>query len=260
MSDTPAPRREGSLEAPTRHPIDWRSPQFTDPAALDKELARVFDICHGCRRCFNLCNCVSDVVRCRRRDVERRGARRAEGGVLASRRALLSVRHVLHDEVPVRAAARVERRLPALDAAREGQGVRRRQGVVPRQDLELDGYRRLAGRHSRRRGSRQRRQRLEARPQAAREDARRRPRSARSEVSLAQRALAAQGSRRPRRRGRSPPAARTAASPCSRPATAIAITPASSRTSSPCSSTTTSASRWSAASAAAACRSSSSAT
>ena len=39
-----------------RHPIDWRSPQFTEPAALDKELARVFDICHGCRRCFNLCN------------------------------------------------------------------------------------------------------------------------------------------------------------------------------------------------------------
>jgi glycerol-3-phosphate dehydrogenase subunit C len=56
MSDTPASRREGSLEAPTRHPIDWRSPQFTDPAALDKELARVFDICHGCRRCFSLCN------------------------------------------------------------------------------------------------------------------------------------------------------------------------------------------------------------
>ena len=49
-------RREGSLEAPTRHPIEWRSPQFTDPAALDKELARIFDICHGCRRCFSLCN------------------------------------------------------------------------------------------------------------------------------------------------------------------------------------------------------------
>ena len=56
MSDTPGPRREGSLEAPTRHPIDWRSPQFTDPTALNQELARVFDICHGCRRCFSLCN------------------------------------------------------------------------------------------------------------------------------------------------------------------------------------------------------------
>jgi Fe-S oxidoreductase len=48
--------REGSLEAPTRHPLDWRNPSFYDEAALDKELERVFDICHGCRRCFSLCN------------------------------------------------------------------------------------------------------------------------------------------------------------------------------------------------------------
>ncbi len=48
--------REGSLEAPTRHPLDWRNPQFYDEAALEKELERVFDICHGCRRCFSLCN------------------------------------------------------------------------------------------------------------------------------------------------------------------------------------------------------------
>jgi glycerol-3-phosphate dehydrogenase subunit C len=47
---------EGSLKAPTRHPIDWREPAFYDEAALDKELERVFDICHGCRRCFSLCN------------------------------------------------------------------------------------------------------------------------------------------------------------------------------------------------------------
>ena len=56
MTDTPGSRREGSLEAPTRHPIDWRSPEYGDPAALDTELSRVFDICHGCRRCFSLCN------------------------------------------------------------------------------------------------------------------------------------------------------------------------------------------------------------
>ncbi len=48
--------REGSLDAPTRHPIDWRNPAFYDEAALNKELERVFDICHGCRRCFSLCN------------------------------------------------------------------------------------------------------------------------------------------------------------------------------------------------------------
>ena len=48
--------REGSLEAPVRHPIDWRNPDFWDEAKLDAELRRVFDICHGCRRCFNLCD------------------------------------------------------------------------------------------------------------------------------------------------------------------------------------------------------------
>jgi glycerol-3-phosphate dehydrogenase subunit C len=48
-------QREGSLEAPTRHPIDWRNPAFYDEAACEKEMARVFDICHGCRRCVSLC-------------------------------------------------------------------------------------------------------------------------------------------------------------------------------------------------------------
>jgi glycerol-3-phosphate dehydrogenase subunit C len=48
--------REGSLEAPTRHPIAWEDPAFYDPAAVEKELERVFDICHTCRRCFALCD------------------------------------------------------------------------------------------------------------------------------------------------------------------------------------------------------------
>ncbi|OGA11586.1 MAG: Fe-S oxidoreductase [Betaproteobacteria bacterium RIFCSPLOWO2_02_64_14] len=47
--------REGSLEAPTRHALDWRGPDFYDEAKLLKELERVFEICHGCRRCVNLC-------------------------------------------------------------------------------------------------------------------------------------------------------------------------------------------------------------
>lgn len=49
------PHKEGSLEAPTRHPLDWQSEAFYDQAALDQELARVFDICAGCRRCVSLC-------------------------------------------------------------------------------------------------------------------------------------------------------------------------------------------------------------
>jgi glycerol-3-phosphate dehydrogenase subunit C len=47
--------REGSLEAPTRHPLDWKNPAFWDPAQAEKELERIFGICHGCRRCVNLC-------------------------------------------------------------------------------------------------------------------------------------------------------------------------------------------------------------
>ena len=47
---------EGSLEAPIRHEIPWRDEAWYDETALDAELRRVFDICHGCRRCFNLCD------------------------------------------------------------------------------------------------------------------------------------------------------------------------------------------------------------
>jgi len=47
--------REGSLEAPTRHALAWKSPEFWDQAKAEKELERVFDICHGCRRCVSLC-------------------------------------------------------------------------------------------------------------------------------------------------------------------------------------------------------------
>ncbi len=47
--------REGNLEAPTRHPIDWKNPDFHDEGQAMAEMERVFDICHGCRRCVSLC-------------------------------------------------------------------------------------------------------------------------------------------------------------------------------------------------------------
>jgi glycerol-3-phosphate dehydrogenase subunit C len=60
MTDTPPAaseaRREGSLDAPFRHAIAWRDPDFYDMAKVEAEMERVFDICHGCRRCFNLCD------------------------------------------------------------------------------------------------------------------------------------------------------------------------------------------------------------
>jgi glycerol-3-phosphate dehydrogenase subunit C len=63
MTDTPpadpAPKaaaREGSLDAPFRHPIAWQDDAFYDMASVEAEMERVFDICHTCRRCFNLCD------------------------------------------------------------------------------------------------------------------------------------------------------------------------------------------------------------
>ena len=47
--------REGNLEAPTRHPLGWKSEDFYSEESLHKEMERVFDICHGCRRCVSLC-------------------------------------------------------------------------------------------------------------------------------------------------------------------------------------------------------------
>ncbi len=56
MSNTPTGNREGNLQAPTRHPLNWQDAKFYDQDALYQELERVYDICHGCRRCVSLCN------------------------------------------------------------------------------------------------------------------------------------------------------------------------------------------------------------
>ncbi|MDN3920265.1 (Fe-S)-binding protein [Roseateles violae] len=55
MSSSSVSNREGNLEAPTRHPLDWKNPAFYDEAACLHEMERIFDICHGCRRCVSLC-------------------------------------------------------------------------------------------------------------------------------------------------------------------------------------------------------------
>src|SRR5574340_1593397 len=47
--------REGSLEAPTRNPIKKKNPDFYNEDRINHELERIFDICHGCRRCVSLC-------------------------------------------------------------------------------------------------------------------------------------------------------------------------------------------------------------
>jgi Fe-S oxidoreductase len=53
---TPTGQKEGNLEAPTRHPIDWKDPDYYDETQLLNEMERIFDLCHGCRRCVSLCH------------------------------------------------------------------------------------------------------------------------------------------------------------------------------------------------------------
>lgn len=48
--------KQGCLNAPNRHAIDWQSDAYYDEHQLYQELERVYDICHGCRRCVNLCH------------------------------------------------------------------------------------------------------------------------------------------------------------------------------------------------------------
>ena len=112
--------REGNLEAPTRHPIDWQGADYHDEAQdLRRDGA-------GVRHLPRLpplrqpVPVVPDPVRPGRRHRRRRGARRRQEGLRQGRRPVLPVRPLLHDQVPVRAAASVERRLPAPDAARQG--------------------------------------------------------------------------------------------------------------------------------------------
>lgn len=48
--------REGGIDAPTRHALDWTNPDFYNQDKIDEELYRTFEICHGCRRCVSLCD------------------------------------------------------------------------------------------------------------------------------------------------------------------------------------------------------------
>ena len=47
---------EGGLRAPERNVIAWKNEDYWNTEKLDEETRRQFDVCHGCRRCFNLCD------------------------------------------------------------------------------------------------------------------------------------------------------------------------------------------------------------
>ena len=100
----------------------------TDRAKTEAEMRRIFDICHGCRRCFNLCDAfprLFDLI-----DNSPTGELDGVDGrrLPAGRRRLHAVRHVLHDEVPLCAAARIRSRFPACHAALPGGRARGRHG------------------------------------------------------------------------------------------------------------------------------------
>ena len=116
----PANIREGSLEAPTRHPLDWKDPAFYDQQQLFAELERVYDICHGCRRCVSLCNAfptLFDLVdACDTFEVD--GVAKEDYWKVVDHCYLCGF--VLLDQVPLRTTTRMERRLSTSDAARQG--------------------------------------------------------------------------------------------------------------------------------------------
>jgi len=85
-----------------------------------------------------------DALRSRRREQDDGGRRRREIGLREGRRPVLSLRPVLHDQVPVRSAASVERGFPASHAAGEGEEVPRRRHVASRSDADQHGQARKA--------------------------------------------------------------------------------------------------------------------
>jgi glycerol-3-phosphate dehydrogenase subunit C len=129
--------REGNLEAPTRHPIDWKEPGLLQRRATFKEMERIFDICHGCRRCVSLCGSFPTLFDLVDESKTDGGRWRRQEGLLEGGRPVLPVRPVLHDQVPLRAAARVEPGLPAHHAAGQGDQVQKGRGRLRREAAGL---------------------------------------------------------------------------------------------------------------------------
>ena len=167
--------REGNLEAPTRHPIDWKRDDFHDEDSLYKELERVFDICHGCRRCVSLCGTFPDPVRPGRRTADDGSDGVDKKDYWKVDRPVLPVRRLLHDQVPVHAAASLERRFPASDAARQGGQVQERRSRLARPLPVQHRCARNLRRHPDRHANGQYGEQDQAGARPAGKDARRRP-------------------------------------------------------------------------------------
>ena len=143
--------REGNLQAPTRHPLDWRNPEFYDEASLDARAGARVRHLPRLPPLRQPVPGVPDALRPRRQQQDDGGGRRREGGLREGRRPVLSLRPLLHDEVPVRAAASVERGLPAPHAARQGGRVPEGRDAMARPAADEHRPRRQARDDSRRR-------------------------------------------------------------------------------------------------------------
>src|SRR3954449_5198401 len=117
--------KEGSLEAPTRHPLGWKTEEFWDPAKAEKELERIFDVCHGCRRCVSLCTTfptLFDLVDSSP-TLEVDGVKKEDFAKVVDQCYLCDLCYMT--KCPY-VAASVERRLSPRHAARQGDQVRER--------------------------------------------------------------------------------------------------------------------------------------
>jgi glycerol-3-phosphate dehydrogenase subunit C len=124
--------REGSLEAPTRHNLDWTNPEFYNEDKLFDELERVFDICHGCRRCVSLCESfptLFDLVD-ESDTMEVDGVKKADYWKVVDQCYLCDLCFLT--KCPYVATTRVGSRLPSFDAASQSGQVQERRREFPR--------------------------------------------------------------------------------------------------------------------------------
>ncbi len=121
-------------------------PEFYDEAALDRNWSAYSTSATAAGAASA---CAQPSRRCSTRSTRppRWSRRRRQEGLLEGRRPLLPVRHVLHDQVPVRAAASLERGFPAPDAARQGGASSRRASSSFRERVlsSTDAVGRIAG-------------------------------------------------------------------------------------------------------------------
>ncbi len=100
-------------------PYDLKDPAYFDPAAVEKELARVTELCDGCRRCYRLCPSFDYMLDDAVDEQRRRPLEDHERRLPQDRRPLLAVQALLQP-LPVHAAAPLGHRLPAAHAAGQG--------------------------------------------------------------------------------------------------------------------------------------------